>query len=134
MASLFTTPRFLAVALVALSVAVSAAQAAGAAKSEGRKAAAASAAAAAREKAKGGMSAADIRKLYQEVRKQRDVMIADFDALAKQMKDATEDQKTQIREKMEAQKKAFEEVTSALHKQIRDEQRKQRQNAGTGKR
>ena len=93
------------------------------------------AATAAKERAKkSGMSGADIRKLYEEINKQRDVMIADFEALAKQMKDATEEQKKQIKEKMEAQKKAFEEATNALHKQIRDEQRKQRQNAAPPKR
>jgi len=80
------------------------------------------------------MNASDIRKLHEEVSKQRDVMIADFEVLAKQMKDATEDQKKQIKEKMEAQKKAFDAVTTALHKQIRDEQRKQRQNAAPAKR
>ena len=96
---------------------------------------AAAAAAAAKEKIKrGGMTPAEIRKLFEEVSKQRDVMIADFEVLAKQMKDATEEQKKQIREKMEAQKKQFEEVTNALHKQIRDEQRKQRQNAAPAKR
>lgn len=77
---------------------------------------------------KSGTSASDIRKLHEELSKQRDLLIADFDVLAKQMKDATEDQKKQIKEKMEAQKKAFEVVTSALHKQIREEQRKERQN------
>ena len=91
--------------------------------------------AAAKERAKkSGMSSADIRKLYEEINKQRDVMIADFEMLAKQLKDATEEQKKQIKEKMEAQKKAFEEATNALHKQIRDEQRKQRQNAAPPKR
>ena len=96
---------------------------------------AAASAAAAKEKIKrGGMTPTEIRKLFEEVSKQRDVMIADFEVLAKQMKDATEEQKKQIREKMEAQKKQFEEVTNALHKQIRDEQRKQRQNAAPAKR
>ena len=80
------------------------------------------------------MSVSDIRKLYDEISKQRDVMIADFEVLAKQMKDATEEQKKQIKEKMESQKKAFEEATNALHKQIREEQRKQRQNAAPAKR
>lgn len=80
------------------------------------------------------MSVSDIKKLYDEISKQRDVMIADFEVLAKQMKDATEEQKKQIKEKMESQKRAFEEATNALHKQIREEQRKQRQNAAPVKR
>ncbi|MGH7943449.1 MAG: hypothetical protein ACREH8_05520 [Opitutaceae bacterium] len=124
------TSRLVAVALFACPAGVNAADA-GAAKGSDAK----STAAAAKEKAKkGAMSPAEIRKLFDEVGKQRDVMIADFEVLAKQMKDATEEQKKQIREKMEAQKKAFEEVTTALHKQIRDEQRKQRQNAASTKR
>lgn len=72
-------------------------------------------------------TAADLRKLLDEAGKQRDQMISDYDALAKQLKDATEEQRKVIREKMESQKKAFEEVMNTLHKQIRDEQRKQRQ-------
>lgn len=125
--------RFLALALVALSTGMN--SAAGAETAAEGKAAASAATAAAKEKSrKGGISPLEIRKLYEEVSKQRDVMIADFEVLAKQMKDATEEQKKQIKEKMEAQKKAFDEVTTALHKQIRDEQRKQRQNAAPTKR
>jgi hypothetical protein len=102
---------------------------------EGKGADTKAAAASAREKArKGAMSPAEIRKLFEEASKQRDLMLAEFDVLAKQMKDATEEQKKQIREKMEAQKRAFEQVTSALNKQIREEQRKQRQNAAPAKR
>ena len=55
-------------------------------------------------------------------------MIAEYEALAKQLKDATEAQKKVILEKMQERKKAFEEAQNALHKQIRDEQRRQRQN------
>jgi hypothetical protein len=99
------------------------------------KAAASAAAAAVKDKAKkGAMSPAEIRKLFEEVSKQRDLMIADFDLLTKQMRDATEEEKKKIKEKLEEQKKAFEEVTAALHKQIREEQRKQRQNAAPTKR
>ena len=78
---------------------------------------------------KAAATSTDIRKLYEEIAKQRDLLIADFEVLAKQLKDATEEKKKEIKEKMEAQKKAFEEVTNALHRQIREEQRKQRQNA-----
>ena len=92
-------------------------------------------AAASREKAKkAAPSMSELRKLHDEIGKQRDLMIADFEVLVKQMKDATEEQKKQIKEKMEAQKKAFEEKTQALHKQMREEQRKQRENAVPGKR
>ena len=131
MSLLSTTPcRLLAVALFSLGAGVGAAQTASAADAK-----AAPTAAAEKERArKGAMSVSDIRKLYEEISKQRDVMIADFEALARQMKDATEEQKKQIKEKMEAQKKAFEEATNALHKQIREEQRKQRQNAAPAKR
>jgi hypothetical protein len=116
--------------LFACSAAATVAHAAAATGSDAK-----AASAAAKEKAKKGpMSPAEIRKLYEEVGKQRDVMIAEFEVLAKQMKDATEEQKEKIREKMEAQKRAFEQVTAALNKQIRDEQRKQRQNAAPAKR
>ena len=50
------------------------------------------------------------------------------------MRDATEEQKKEIREKLEAQKKLFDEAINTLHKQMRDEQRKQRQNPPPGKR
>jgi hypothetical protein len=84
----------------------------------------------AKDKAKkAAATSTDIRKLYEEIAKQRDLLIADFEVLAKQLKDATDEKKKEIKEKMEAQKKAFEEVTNALHRQIREEQRKQRQNA-----
>jgi hypothetical protein len=132
-----TAFRLLAVALLALSAGAGAVRAAESAKAAdaAKRADAKGAVAAAKERAKkGGTSALDIRKLYEELSKQRDLMIADFDVLAKQMKDATEEQKKQIKEKMEAQKKAFEIVTSALHKQIREEQRKERQNAAPAKR
>ena len=80
------------------------------------------------------VAAADIQKLVQQLGAQRDSMINEHEALAKQLKDATDAQKKGILEKMAEQKKAFEEATSALHKQIRDEQRRQRQSAAPGKR
>src|SRR5688572_11549176 len=123
-----TAYRLIAIAFLALSAGVGAIRGADAAKNTADPK---SAVAATKDKdraKKGATSASDIRKLHEELSKQRDLLIADFDALAKQMKDATEEQKKQIKEKMEAHKKAFEEVTSALHKQIREEQRKERQN------
>jgi len=128
-----TAFRLLAVAFLALSAGVGAIRGAETAKAADSK----GAVAAVKDKStvkekerarKNGTSASDVRKLHEELSKQRDIMIADFDALAKQMKDATEEKKKEIREKMEAQKKAFEEVTNALHRQIREEQRKERQN------
>ncbi len=72
---------------------------------------------------------ADLAKAKEQANAQRDKMIAEYEALAKQLKDATEEQKKAILAKMEERKKAFEEAQSALHRQIRDEQRRQRQNA-----
>jgi len=90
-------------------------------------------ASAAREKAKkGAATAADLKKLLDEAGKQRDALIADYESLRKELVAATDEQKQAIRQKMEERKKAFEEMTIALHKQIRDEQRKQR--AGAAKR
>lgn len=90
-------------------------------------------ASAAREKAKkGATTAAELKKLLDEAGKQRDALIADYEALRKELVAATDEQKQAIRQKMEERKKAFEEMTIALHKQIRDEQRKQR--AGAAKR
>jgi NAD(P)H-flavin reductase len=125
--------RLLAVAVVALGAGVGAIRGADAAKAADQKSAVAPVKDKDRAK-KGGTSGSDIRKLHEELSKERDIMIADFDALMKQMKDATEEQKKQIKEKMEAQKKAFEVVTNALHKRIREEQRKERQNAPSAKR
>lgn len=82
---------------------------------------------AAKEKAKKSVTtAADLKKLLDEAGKQRDALIADYETLRKELADATEEKKQAIRQKMEERKKAFEEMTIALHKQIRDEQRKQR--------
>ena len=126
-----TRLRLLFVALITSAVVASASAASGTKPVDSK----ADAAASAKEKMKkGSLTAAEVRKLLQEVSKQRDLMIADFEVLAKQMKQATEDQKKEIKEKMEAQKKQFEEVTAALREQIREEQRRQRQNAAATKR
>jgi DNA anti-recombination protein RmuC len=132
--SVFTTAnlfRCLAAALFAIGISASEVRAAdGSRAADAKKSGAASTAAERAKKA----SPAELRKLHDEVSKQRDAMIADFDALTKQMKDATEEKKKEIREKLEEQSRKFEEVTNALMKQIRDEQRKQRQNTAPGKR
>lgn len=107
-------PRFLAAAICALVLGAGVVQ--GAESSSGAK-----------EKAKKPVTtAADLRKLLDEAGKQRDALIADYETLRKELADATEEKKQAIRQKMEERKKAFEEMTIALHKQIRDEQRKQR--------
>lgn len=69
---------------------------------------------------------ADLQKLVEQSIQQRDRMISEHDALARQLKDATEEKRREIYEKMNEQKKAFEAAQSALHKRIRDEQRAQR--------
>lgn len=91
--------------------------------------------AAVREKAQTARAtSADLQKLVQQIGSQREKMIADHEALAKQLKDATDEQRKAIMEKMQEQKKAFEAAQSALHKQIRDEQRRLRQAGVPGKR
>jgi gas vesicle protein len=70
--------------------------------------------------------AAELAKLVDLANQQRDRMIAEHDALARQLKDATEEKRKEIYEKMSEQKKAFEAAQSALHKRIREEQRAQR--------
>ncbi|MFM8338072.1 MAG: hypothetical protein ACKODK_21155 [Opitutaceae bacterium] len=69
---------------------------------------------------------AELQKLVEQSNQQRDRMIAEHDALARQLKDATEEKRREIYEKMSEQKKAFEAAQSALHKRIREEQRAQR--------
>ena len=121
MRSLLKSRRLLAVALFAMGTGVAVAQTAApaAAKEPVRKA---------------STSVAEVQKLIAQVNVQRDKMIADHEALAKQLKEATEEQREVIMEKMHEQKKEFEAAQSALHKQIRDEQRRQRQNATPGRR
>jgi Skp family chaperone for outer membrane proteins len=114
------TPRLFAIALLAMSSAVVSAQRNSAAAEKGKSA---TPAVTAREKAK---TEADAAK--QKAHEQRDAMLAEYEALARQLKDATAEQRKQILDRIEQQKKAFEQAQSALHKQIRDEQRRQRQN------
>jgi hypothetical protein len=70
-----------------------------------------------------------VQKLMEQASSQRERMIAEHEALAKQLREATEEQRKAILDKMQEQKKAFEAAQSALHKQIREEQRRQRQSA-----
>jgi biopolymer transport protein ExbB/TolQ len=79
---------------------------------------------------KGTTTAVELQKLVEQVSAQREKMIADHDALARQLKQATEEQRKAILAQMHEQKKEFEAAQSALHKQIRDEQRRLRQTIG----
>ena len=55
---------------------------------------------------------ADLRKLVEQSNQQRDRLIAEHDALARQLKDATEEKRREIYEKMSEQKQAFEAAQS----------------------
>jgi len=89
----------------------------------------------AREKANAVRSSNEsLQKLIERVSSQREKMIADHEALAKQLKDATEGKRKEILSQMQEQKRSFEAAQSALHKQIRDEQRRMRQSAVSGNR
>jgi hypothetical protein len=125
MVFLSTTARLSLVAILAISGSLWAAEAP-AKNGEAKQTAPKSDAAAeiAREKSKkGASSTTEIRRLME---KERDAMIAEHEALAKELKEATEERKKEIREELEKKKKKFEEVTAAVHKRLRDEQRKQR--------
>lgn len=76
----------------------------------------------------------NLQKLIAEINSQRDRMIADHEALAKKLKDATETERKEIMERMGEQKKSFEAAQSVLHKSIRDEQRQLRKDAASGRR
>ncbi len=116
----FSQFRLLTLAILALGASVCAAQgadaksAAAAAKSEA-------------SKAKAGVSIDSLRKQLNE---QRDNLVAEHEALAKQLKDATDAQKKDIKAKMEARMKEFNERQANLHKLLRDEQRRQRSDGG----
>lgn len=94
----------------------------------------AKAAAAAVKERKKGPSGTSLQELMKQLQENRQTMIADHDALAKRLKEATDEEKKAIKERMESQMKAFEAQQAALHRQIRDEQRRQRSSAAPGKR
>lgn len=75
----------------------------------------------------------EIQRLLDQVKTQRDQMISAHESLARELREAGEEQRKAILERMQEQKREFEAAQSALHKQIREEQRRQRQ-AVTGKR
>ena len=82
---------------------------------------------------KGLSGAPEMQRLLDQVKVQRDQMIAAHESLARELREAGEEQRKVILERMQEQKREFEAAQSALHKQIREEQRRQRQ-AVTGKR
>lgn len=122
-----TTRRALAIAFFAIGMGLSVGQAAETPAKDDAKSAA-------RENAKkAAASSGEQKKAIEEaVKKERDITLAEYEKLKKQYSEASEEQKKQIREKIEEKVKALEEVTAAYHKQLRDEQRKQR--AGAAKR
>ena len=109
----------LAGAILALLPSVGQAQAAAEAKA---------AAAAAKDGTKKGPGSTSLQDLMRQLQQNREAMIANHDELVKKLRDATEEEKKAIKERMESQMKQFEAQQGALHKQIRDEQRRQRQN------
>ena len=76
---------------------------------------------------------AEMQRLLGQVKDQRDQMISAHESLARELREAGEEQRKAILERMQEKKREFEAAQSALHKQIREEQRRQRQ-AVTGKR
>lgn len=78
-------------------------------------------------------AAPEIQRLLEQVKSQRDQMISAHESLARELREASEEQRKAILERMQEQKREFEAAQSALHKQIREEQRRQRQTV-TGKR
>lgn len=76
----------------------------------------------------------NLQQLISQFKTRRDVVLADREALIAQLKNATEDQRKTILEKMEAQQKDLIEAERALGKQIRDELRKLPQSSTTSPR
>lgn len=82
---------------------------------------------------KGPSGAVEMQRLLEQVKSQRAQMISAHESLARELREAGEEQRKAILERMQEQKREFEAAQSALHKQIREEQRRQRQSV-TGKR
>lgn len=80
-----------------------------------------------------GTGAPGMQRLLEQVKSQREQMISAHESLARELREAGEEQRKVILERMQEQKREFEAAQSALHKQIREEQRRQRQSV-TGKR
>ena len=117
MISLSSTSRFVAVAIFAMSAAVGADQP----KADQAKD---SKTAAAETKAK---ATADSEKLTEKVKAQRENMLKEYGALQAQLKDATDEKRKEILQKLEEKQKAFAEANATLAKQIQEDIRKRRQ-------
>ena len=117
MISLSSTSRFVAVAIFAMSAAVGADQP----KADQAKD---SKTAAAESKAK---AAADSEKLAEKVKAQRENMLKEYGLLQAQLKDATDEKRKEILQKLEEKQKAFAEANAALAKQIQEDIRRRRQ-------
>ena len=74
-------------------------------------------------------AAADAQKLTEQANAQRATMISETENLVKQLKDATDEQRKAILAKLEEKQKAFAEAQAAMHKQMKVDMRRQRQNA-----
>jgi hypothetical protein len=81
--------------------------------------------------AKKAEMSADVQKLVEQFQASRDKSIASQEALKAQMKNATEEQKKTLQAQLEKERKDLLEQQRVVGKQIRDDMRKQRQNAAT---
>lgn len=113
--------RIAGIALCAMAVGVAGAQEKSA-SAEAKKAPAADKANAAKGQTKEG-----IERAKAQANEQRDKFLKEFETLQKQLKTATEAQRKEIMERIKAQRSEFERANSELQKQIRDEQRRQRE-------
>lgn len=80
------------------------------------------------------IASGDLQKLIDQFNKRRETMLADRDALVAQLKNATDEQRKAILEKMQALQKDQLDAQRALAEQIRDEMRKLRRTSGPGSR
>ncbi len=82
---------------------------------------------AAKDQAKKASAAgSELQRLLDQLAKTRDDAIKNSEQLARDLSKATEAQRKEILAAMEANRKAFEEASSAFMKQINDERRRQR--------
>ena len=80
-----------------------------------------------RSQAKAAAASGDVKKDMEKFSSQRDAMLAERQALINQLKNATEEQRKAILEKM----KEMGDAQRELSKQIRDDLRKLRQGSGS---
>ena len=82
--------------------------------------------AAASQAKKASAAGSELQRLLDQLAKTREDAIKNSEKLTRDLSKATEAQKKEILTAMEANRKAFEEASSAFMKQINDERRKQR--------